>query len=57
MAANYLHGVEPIEVEKGKRPVRTVKSAVIALIGTCLSANAAFFTAYGTRERKRTEAD
>lgn len=29
-------------------------TVVIALIGTCLSANAAFFTAYGTRERKRT---
>lgn len=32
-------------------------TVVIALIGTCLSANAAFFTAYGTRERRRTEAD
>lgn len=32
-------------------------TVVIALIGTCLSANAAFFTAYGTQERKRTEAD
>ncbi|WP_123575968.1 Nramp family divalent metal transporter [Luteococcus japonicus] len=29
-------------------------TVVIALIGTCLSANAAFFTAYGTRERRRT---
>ncbi|HCX83821.1 MAG TPA: manganese transporter [Micrococcales bacterium] len=28
---------------------------VIALIGTCLSANAAFYSAYGTRERRRTE--
>ncbi|ALS60670.1 phage tail sheath subtilisin-like domain-containing protein [Pandoraea norimbergensis] len=34
MAANYLHGVETIEIEKGPRPVRTVKSAVIGLIGT-----------------------
>jgi phage tail sheath protein FI len=34
MAANYLHGVETIEVERGQRPVKTVKSAVIALIGT-----------------------
>ncbi len=34
MAANYLHGVETIEVEKGSRPVKTVKSAVIGLIGT-----------------------
>ena len=34
MAANYLHGVETIEVDRGPRPVRTVKSAVIGLIGT-----------------------
>ena len=34
MAANYLHGVETIEIERGPRPVKTVKSAVIALIGT-----------------------
>lgn len=33
MAANYLHGAEIIEVEKGARPVRVVKSAVIALLG------------------------
>lgn len=32
-------------------------TVVIALIGTCLSANAAFFTAYGTQERKRTVAE
>lgn len=34
MAANYLHGVETVEIERGPRPVRTVKSAVIGLIGT-----------------------
>ena len=34
MAANYLHGPETIEVENGARPVKTVKSAVIGLIGT-----------------------
>ncbi|MCT8342370.1 phage tail sheath subtilisin-like domain-containing protein [Photorhabdus kleinii] len=34
MATNYLHGVETIEVEQGSRPVKTVKSAVIGLIGT-----------------------
>ena len=34
MSANYLHGVETIEVENGVRPVKTVKSAVIGLIGT-----------------------
>jgi len=34
MAANYLHGIETIEVERGPRAVRVVKSAVIALVGT-----------------------
>lgn len=33
MAANYLHGVETIEINKGARPVQVVKSAVIALTG------------------------
>ncbi|MDI5810438.1 hypothetical protein MJM95_30555, partial [Salmonella enterica subsp. enterica serovar Anatum] len=26
MAANYLHGVETIEIETGPRPVKAVKS-------------------------------
>ncbi|WP_047249504.1 phage tail sheath subtilisin-like domain-containing protein [Chromobacterium subtsugae] len=34
MPANFLHGVETIEVEKGARPVRVVKSATILLVGT-----------------------
>ncbi|WP_073673029.1 phage tail sheath subtilisin-like domain-containing protein [Pseudomonas aeruginosa] len=34
MAANYLHGIETLEVERGPRAIRVVKSAVIALIGT-----------------------
>ncbi len=34
MPANYLHGVETIEVVKGPIPVREVKSAVIFLVGT-----------------------
>ena len=33
MAANYLHGVETIEINRGSRPVQVVKSAVIALTG------------------------
>ncbi|QLO44602.1 phage tail sheath family protein [Citrobacter freundii] len=43
MAANYLHGVETIEIETGPRPVKAVKSAVIGLIGTapCGPANQA----------------
>ncbi len=34
MAANYLHGVETVEVLIGARPVQVVKSSVIALVGT-----------------------
>lgn len=37
MTANYLHGVETVRVERGARPVKTVKSAVIAVIGTALA--------------------
>lgn len=33
MAVNYLHGVETVEIRKGARPVRVVKSGVIALVG------------------------
>lgn len=33
MPANYLHGVETIELKKGPVPVSVVKSAVIGLIG------------------------
>lgn len=34
MAANYLHGVETIEVNSGARPVNVVKAGVIGIIGT-----------------------
>ncbi len=33
MAANYLHGVETIEIQKGARPITVVKSAVVGLVG------------------------
>ena len=33
MAANYLHGVETVEMLTGARPVSIVKSAVIGLVG------------------------
>lgn len=33
MAANYLHGVETIELNIGPRPITVVKSAVIGLVG------------------------
>ncbi|MDE2667560.1 MAG: phage tail sheath subtilisin-like domain-containing protein [Acidobacteriota bacterium] len=31
---DFLHGVEVLEVQEGVRPVRTVKSSVIGLVGT-----------------------
>lgn len=34
MAASFLHGVEVIEVQRGARPVRVVKSAVVGVVGT-----------------------
>jgi phage tail sheath protein FI len=34
MPADYLHGVETIEINKGPRPVRAAKTAVIGLVGT-----------------------
>ncbi|TDK65978.1 phage tail sheath subtilisin-like domain-containing protein [Sapientia aquatica] len=33
MAANFLHGVETIEVSRGARPINVVKSAVIGIVG------------------------
>ena len=33
MAANYLHGVETLEVKTGTRPVQVIKSSVITLVG------------------------
>lgn len=34
MPANYLHGIETTEIERGPRAIRVVKSAVIAVVGT-----------------------
>jgi len=34
MPVNYLHGVETIEIDKGPRPIKQVKTAVVGLIGT-----------------------
>ena len=33
---DFLHGVEVLEVQGGTRPIRTVKSSVIGLVGTAL---------------------
>lgn len=34
MAANFLHGVETIEITSGVRPIRMVKTAVLGIVGT-----------------------
>ena len=34
MPEQFIHGVEVVEVEGGARPIRTVKSSVIGLVGT-----------------------
>ncbi|WP_298034772.1 phage tail sheath C-terminal domain-containing protein [uncultured Desulfovibrio sp.] len=39
----FLHGVEVVEIDNGPRPIRTVKSSVIGLIGTAPDADADAF--------------
>lgn len=41
--ATFLHGVEVIEIDDGPRPVRTVRSSVIGIVGTAPDANPAEF--------------
>lgn len=43
MSDSFLHGVEVIEIDNGPRPIRTVRSAVIGLVGTAPDADAAAF--------------
>lgn len=40
---DFLHGVETITVDKGPRPIQTVRSSVIGLIGTAPLAKSAVF--------------
>ncbi|MCW1412215.1 phage tail sheath subtilisin-like domain-containing protein [Rhizobium sp. 1AS11] len=42
-AAQFLHGVEVIEIDDGPRPVRVVRSSVIGIIGTAPNADATVF--------------
>jgi phage tail sheath protein FI len=39
MPEQFLHGIEVIELDDGPRPIRTVKSSVIGLIGTAPGAD------------------
>ena len=41
MADQFLHGVKVLELTDGVRPVRTVKSSVIGIVGTAPFADAA----------------
>jgi len=43
MPEQFLHGVEVIEIDDGIRPIRTVKSSVIGLVGTAPLADAVAF--------------
>lgn len=43
MPASFLHGVEVIEIDAGPRPIQTVKSSVIGIVGTAPDADAAAF--------------
>lgn len=40
MATDFLHGVETVTVTRGPRPIQTVRSAIIGLIGTAPLADA-----------------
>ena len=44
MPEHFLHGVEVVEIDNGPRPIRTVRSSVIGLIGTAPEADEAHFT-------------
>lgn len=43
MPADYHHGVRVIEITEGARPIRTVESAVIGIVGTAPNADATVF--------------
>lgn len=43
MTTNYLHGIDAIEIDDGLRPIRTVRSSVIGIVGTAPDADDAAF--------------
>lgn len=45
MAEQFLHGVEMTEIDSGPRPIRTVKSSIIGVVGTAPDADASVFPA------------
>jgi phage tail sheath protein FI len=38
-ASRYLHGIEVIEINNGTRPIQTVKSSIIGIVGTAPNAD------------------
>jgi phage tail sheath protein FI len=43
MAETFLHGVEVVQIDDGPRPIQTVRSSVIGVVGTAPDADAAKF--------------
>jgi phage tail sheath protein FI len=43
MTTTFLHGVEVLQIDSGARPIQTVRSSVIGLIGTAPDADATAF--------------
>ena len=43
MPEQFLHGVEVVEIDAGPRPIRTLKSSVIGIVGTASDADAEKF--------------
>jgi phage tail sheath protein FI len=43
MVETFLHGVEVLEIDAGPRPIRTVRSGVIGIVGTAPNADATAF--------------
>lgn len=43
MPEQFLHGVEVVEIDTGPRPIRTVRSSIIGLIGTAPDADTSLF--------------
>lgn len=43
MAEQFLHGVEVLDIDSGSRPIQTVKSSVIGIVGTAPNADATKF--------------
>jgi phage tail sheath protein FI len=48
MPEQYLHGIEVVEIDEGSRPISTVRSSIIGLIGTAPNSQAAVHATLAT---------